>query len=162
MECRQHRGDGIRAALTITAPLNRTETKGVHHGFVLFVARRVAAAECARIRCNDSLGRQYVAWLGRAIRLDFGDSTRFGRPVRTLIGERAANSFVLGVCALILATGIGIPAGVLTGSRPSGLSVQSARGAGNESLADQREAELQALRATTRPTTEPAPTTRTS
>lgn len=88
----------------------------------------VAAAACARIRCNDPLAQQYLHWLGRAVRLDFGESTRFGRPVRTLIAERAANSFVLGVCALILATAIGIPAGVLTGSR-RGLAAGAVRGA---------------------------------
>jgi peptide/nickel transport system permease protein len=89
----------------------------------------VAAAECARIRCNDPIGTQYAAWLSRAVRLDFGQSTRFGRPVRTLIEERAANSFVLGVCALLLATAIGIPAGILTGSRPRGLVTHLTRGA---------------------------------
>jgi ABC-type dipeptide/oligopeptide/nickel transport system permease component len=77
----------------------------------------VAAAECARIRCNDPLLLQYVTWLGRAMRFDLGDSSRFGRPVRQLIAERAPNSFVLGMCALLVATAIGIPAGVLTGSR---------------------------------------------
>ena len=88
-----------------------------------------AAAECARTRCNDPIVSQYAAWVTRAVRLDFGESTRFGRPVRALIGERAANSFVLGVCALLLATGLGIPAGILTGSRPGGVAVHAARGA---------------------------------
>jgi ABC-type dipeptide/oligopeptide/nickel transport system permease component len=53
----------------------------------------VAAAECARIRCDDPVVRQYVAWVSRAVRLDFGESTRFGRPVTALIKERVANSF---------------------------------------------------------------------
>jgi peptide/nickel transport system permease protein len=89
----------------------------------------VAAAECARTRCHDPLATQYVAWLSRAVRLDFGESTRFGRPVRTLIGERATNSFVLGMCALLLATAMGIPAGILTGSRAGGVVVHAARAA---------------------------------
>ena len=88
----------------------------------------VAAAECARIRCNDPIVRQYAAWVSRAVTLDFGESSRFGRPVALLIKERAANSFLLGVCALLLATAIGIPAGILTGSRPRGIATRFARG----------------------------------
>ena len=76
-----------------------------------------AAAECERTRCNDPLVRQYAAWLGRVIRLDFGESVRYGRPVRQLVVERAVNSAGLGVWALAVATAIGIPAGILTGSR---------------------------------------------
>lgn len=87
----------------------------------------VAAAECARIRCNDPLLRQYVTWLGRAMRFDLGDSARYRRPVRQLVEERAYNSLVLGVCALFVATVMGIPAGVLTGSRRRGAAVRATR-----------------------------------
>jgi peptide/nickel transport system permease protein len=76
-----------------------------------------AAYECARIGCNDPLLVQYGRWLSGAARLDFGESSRYRRPVRHLVAERAANSFVLGACALIVATALGIPAGVFTGSR---------------------------------------------
>jgi peptide/nickel transport system permease protein len=89
----------------------------------------VAAAECARTRCNDPIVSQYLTWISRAVRLDFGESTRFGRPVSTLIKERAANSLLLGLSALMLATAIGIPAGILTGSRPRSAVAHAARGA---------------------------------
>lgn len=87
-----------------------------------------AAAECERIRCRDPLIVQYSAWLGRAIRLDFGRSARYQRPVVDLVVERAGNSLVLGLCALVLATALGIPAGVLTGSRrgPAAAAVSAA------------------------------------
>jgi len=88
----------------------------------------VAAAECARTRCNDPLLAQYAVWLGRAVRLDLGESARYGRPVRQLVEERAFNSVVPGVWALCVATAIGIPAGVLTGSRRRGAAVRLARG----------------------------------
>jgi peptide/nickel transport system permease protein len=77
----------------------------------------VAAAECERIRCHDPLWQQYATWLGRAARFDLGMSSRYGRPVGQLVEERAGNSVILGVCALAVATAIGIPAGILTGSR---------------------------------------------
>jgi peptide/nickel transport system permease protein len=76
----------------------------------------VAAAECARIRCDDPVVVQYAAWLGRILRFDFGDSLRYGRPVGSLVQERAGNSVTLGLAALIVATLIGIPAGVISGS----------------------------------------------
>ena len=87
----------------------------------------VAAAECERTRCHDPLPLQYAAWLARAIRLDLGLSSRYHRPVSELVEERAANSIVLGVCALAVATAIGIPAGILTGSRRRGVFVGAAR-----------------------------------
>lgn len=89
----------------------------------------VVAAERQRLGLDKPLLEQYAGWLGRAIRLDLGESTKYGRPVRHLIEERAGNSFVLGVCALLVATLLGIPAGVLTGSRRRGSMVRFARGA---------------------------------
>jgi peptide/nickel transport system permease protein len=87
----------------------------------------VAEVECARTRCRDPLWQQYAMWLGRAARFDLGDSLRYQRPVRDLISERASNSLVLGLSALIIATLIGIPAGVLTGSRPGGSVARGTR-----------------------------------
>jgi peptide/nickel transport system permease protein len=51
------------------------------------------------------------------VRFDFGESSKYGRPVWSLVRERAGNSLWLGVFALIFATLIGIPAGVISGSR---------------------------------------------
>jgi ABC-type dipeptide/oligopeptide/nickel transport system permease component len=65
--------------------------------------------------------QQYLTWLSRVARLDFGTSLKFGRPVAQLVRERAAHTAVLGVAALTLATIIGIPLGVFTGSRRGGL-----------------------------------------
>ncbi|MGE5814593.1 MAG: ABC transporter permease, partial [Acidobacteriota bacterium] len=64
---------------------------------------------------------QYFSWLARVVRLDFGQSLKFQRPVRGLVVERAVNTGVLGLLALLLATFIGIPLGVFTGSRRGGL-----------------------------------------
>lgn len=75
-----------------------------------------AAAERARLQLDRPFVEQYAAWLRRALVLDFGESTRFHRPVSTLLGERIGNTVGLGVTALVLAIGIGLPAGVLTAS----------------------------------------------
>ena len=89
----------------------------------------VAAEACARIRCHDPIWRQYASWLGGAIHFDLGESTRYRRPVGQLVEERAANSAVLGACALIVATALGVPAGVFTGSRRRGPAVRVTQGA---------------------------------
>lgn len=76
----------------------------------------VAAAERARLRLDRPFTEQYGAWLARAARLNFGESSRFGRPVAALLAERAPNTILLGSAALIIALGLGLPIGVLTGS----------------------------------------------
>jgi len=77
-----------------------------------FVAR-----ERARLGLDRPLAQQYAVWLSRGLRLDFGESLRFGRPVRDLICERAGNTVLLGVSALTIATLVGIPLGVVSGTR---------------------------------------------
>jgi peptide/nickel transport system permease protein len=65
---------------------------------------------------NDPIAWQVIAWFGRAARLDFGRSHLYSRPVGDLLAERASNTAVLALAALLLATVLGIPAGVYTGS----------------------------------------------
>jgi len=77
----------------------------------------VLAAERHRFGIDRPLGEQYLDWLTRILRFDFGESMRFRRPVAALIRERAANTALLGVTALALATMVGLPLGVFTGSR---------------------------------------------
>ncbi len=74
----------------------------------------------ARLGLDRSLGEQYRAWIAGAARLDFGQSLLFDRPVSDLIPERAANTAILAITALLAATFIGLPLGVLTGSRRGG------------------------------------------
>ena len=78
----------------------------------------VAAAERQRLGLDRPFLTQYAGWLARAVTFDFGESARFRRPVSTLLGERIGNSVMLGTVALVIALGLGIPAGVLTGSAP--------------------------------------------
>ncbi len=76
----------------------------------------VAAAR-ARAGLDRPFLEQYTAWLGGAVRLDFGRSLAYDRPVGELVPERAANTAVLAVTSLALAFAIGIPLGVVTGTR---------------------------------------------
>lgn len=79
----------------------------------------IIAAERARLGLDRPFIQQYTDWLAKAIRLDFGESLRYRRPVRHLVRERAWNTVLLGTAALLLATLLGIPAGIFTGSRTS-------------------------------------------
>jgi len=78
------------------------------------------AAERASHGLDRPLGEQYAAWLGRAARLDFGNSLLYRRPVIELVRQRAVNTAILALAALLLATGVGLPLGVFTGSARTG------------------------------------------
>src|SRR5204863_2402106 len=49
----------------------------------------------ARYGLDQPLSTQYVSWLSRAARFDFGRSLANGRPVAELISECAANTGIL-------------------------------------------------------------------
>jgi peptide/nickel transport system permease protein len=78
-------------------------------------------------RSERPLGAQYVEWISRAIRFDFGQSLLYTRPVSDLLSERALNTAVLATSALAIATIIGIPLGVYTGTRRRGWGVRLVR-----------------------------------
>jgi peptide/nickel transport system permease protein len=88
--------------------------------------------EIARIRARFGLDRGIVAhwmlWISRAVRFDFGDSFLFNRPVAALVARSAANTAALAVVALFVATAVGIPLGMLTGSRRDSIVTFVVRG----------------------------------
>jgi peptide/nickel transport system permease protein len=74
-----------------------------------------------RFGLDRPFAEQYRDWIVRAAHLDFGRSMAYDRPVSDLIPERAANTAVLAFTALVAATLIGLPLGIITGTRRSGL-----------------------------------------
>lgn len=80
------------------------------------------AAERRRLGLDRPVLEQWVTWMARAARLDFGTSLLYGRPVRDLVTERAGNTAVLAGLTLLVATAIGLPLGVVAGSRSGWLS----------------------------------------
>ena len=83
----------------------------------------------ARVRAqyglDQPLGRQLLSYLGQALRLDFGTSISFARPVVAVILERLPATLLLTFCALSLA-GAG---GVLLG-----MNAARHRGTGTDSV----------------------------
>ena len=80
-------------------------------------SRAEVEAARARFDLDRSPVEQWGLWLSRAARFDFGESLYYGRPVAPLVVSAAANSAVLGVTALVVATLLGISLGIFTGAR---------------------------------------------
>ena len=85
------------------------------------------AARRAQLGLDRPILIQYADWVGRAVRLDFGQSLLYSRPVGDLLGERALNTAVLAAAALGAATLVGIPLGIYTGVRRRGPGVRLVR-----------------------------------
>jgi ABC-type dipeptide/oligopeptide/nickel transport system permease component len=60
---------------------------------------------------------QYVSFLGGAVRGDLGTSLRTNQPVATVIAERMPATFELALAAIVVATLISIPLGILAAVR---------------------------------------------
>lgn len=86
------------------------------------------AAERHRLGLDRPAVEQYGAWLARSLRLDLGESFQYRRPVLALVRERAGNTAILAAAALVLATCVGVPWGLFTGSRGRGFVPALLRG----------------------------------
>jgi peptide/nickel transport system permease protein len=84
--------------------------------------QRASAVSIAEARAAAGLDRsaaaQIAGWVAGVARFDLGRSARFGRPVSELVLDGAAHTAALAALALLVATVIGWPLGVVTGARP--------------------------------------------
>ena len=62
---------------------------------------------------------QYVSWVARATKGDFGESPYFKQPVSAIIAGRLGVTLTLGACALVFAIVLAIPMGILAAIRPN-------------------------------------------
>jgi ABC-type dipeptide/oligopeptide/nickel transport system permease component len=85
------------------------------------------AAERHRLGLDLPMARQYARWLKRSLTLDLGESFQYQRPVTALVAERAWNTALLAATSLAVATLLGIPWGIVTGSR-RGVLIRALRG----------------------------------
>jgi len=79
-------------------------------------AERAADVREARMRLyglDKPVHIQYVKWLGRVVRFDFGDSIKHHRPVIELIKERLPITLTLNVIAFVIIYTVSLPLGVL-------------------------------------------------
>jgi len=83
-------------------------------------AERAADVRAARMRLyglDKPVHEQYLTWLGRVVRLDFGDSIKHHRPVIDLIKERLPITLTLNILAFVIVYSVSIPVGVLAAVR---------------------------------------------
>lgn len=86
--------------------------------FIAGVDAESIAAKRDRLGLNDPLAVQLGRWVSGVIRFDLGESSSFQRPVSALVFERGLNTARLAATAVLLATLIGVPLGIVTGAWP--------------------------------------------
>jgi oligopeptide transport system permease protein len=75
------------------------------------------------------IGEQYLTFLGRAVRFDFGPSYKYpARQVREIIADALPVSLELGALALLVALLIGVPIGVVAAVRHNRVEDHAAMG----------------------------------
>lgn len=74
---------------------------------------------------NDPFALQFLAFNTDLLRGDFGYSYRTREPVGDMIAKRLPATLELGTFALLISLIVGIPAGVYTALRPSGIASQA-------------------------------------
>ncbi|MDP6563596.1 MAG: ABC transporter permease [Alphaproteobacteria bacterium] len=77
------------------------------------------AAMRERLGLNDPVPVQFVHFVGRVLRGQFGISYRIGRPVNEIMAERLPATLELSGIAALFSLIVGIPMGVYTGLYPS-------------------------------------------
>jgi peptide/nickel transport system permease protein len=91
---------------------------------VLMLGRDADPATVARLRQDLGFDRpvyvQYLDWLGRLLRGDWGRSFRTSQPVLGAIAARLPVTFELTLLALSLALGLALVLGILAAVRPHG------------------------------------------
>ncbi|WP_062228714.1 ABC transporter permease [Aureimonas frigidaquae] len=74
----------------------------------------------AQLGLDRSLPEQYLAWAGNVLQGDLGQSYILNRPVLTEVGERFTATLILAGTALVLASLIGVGAGIISAVRQFG------------------------------------------
>jgi len=85
--------------------------------FFTFGVQDITAADIERLRAAYGLDKpiplQYVDWVGRILRLDFGRSLIYNKDAGQLILELLPNTLQLAITSLVLQLVIGVPLGVV-------------------------------------------------
>ncbi|MPY92138.1 MAG: ABC transporter permease subunit [Acidimicrobiia bacterium] len=105
----------------------------------LLAGQEASAEDVAALRADLGLDRplpvQYAAFLGDAVRGDFGQSFNFRVPVRDLYFDRLPFSLQLAGAAFLISIFVGIPAGIVSAVRPRSRLSSAAKVVGLAGLA---------------------------
>ena len=85
------------------------------------IGRGISAETKAELReqmgLNKPIPEQYVAWLGKAVRGDLGESSYFKQPVGKVMNDYIWNSFLLAIFSYLFAILLAVPIGVVSATR---------------------------------------------
>jgi len=88
-------------------------------------------AQIEAMRLEAGLDRplvvQYGGWLARLVRGDLGASFLYRAPVGPMVLDRAINTAILAVTALLLALALGLPPAMLCATRPHSIAARAVR-----------------------------------
>jgi len=82
--------------------------------------RATVSATRTRLGLDRPLHQELADWFAGLARFDLGMSSRFNQPVSQLLAGRITRTASLAALSLLVATLVGVPLGMLTGSRPGG------------------------------------------
>ncbi len=89
------------------------------------------SAQIAAVRAEAGLDRplvvQYGRWLSMLARGDLGTSFRYRAPVGPMVLDRAINTAILALTALLLAILIGLPPAIVAATRPQSVAARAVR-----------------------------------
>lgn len=89
------------------------------------LGEKATVEACERFDRENGLDKpvlvQFVNYMGKILKGDFGESIRFSRPVMQILVERLPLTMELGSVALAIAILIGVPAGVISAVRQNSL-----------------------------------------
>lgn len=92
---------------------------------VVLLGERASPEEYEALRqelgLDDPFLVQYARWAGKALRLDLGRSIRSHKAVTEEIRERLGATAELAVAAIAVAVLLGVPAGVISATRPNSM-----------------------------------------
>ncbi len=70
---------------------------------------------------DKSLPEQYLVWLSKLVRGDFGESLVYGQPIMPLVMKRFYNTFLLTLAGIIFSVALGIPLGMAAAIKQNSL-----------------------------------------
>jgi peptide/nickel transport system permease protein len=89
------------------------------------LGEKATQAACERFEKKYGLDQpipvQFALYATNILKGDFGNSIRFSRPVSIILIERLPTTIELGLAALVIATLVGIPAGVISAVRSNSI-----------------------------------------
>lgn len=89
------------------------------------MSAKVSADSAAKLRklydLDKPLHIQYVKWLGRLLKLDFGESFNDNRPVVEKIMERIPNTLLLNLLSLLIIFVVALPIGIYSAVKQNGI-----------------------------------------